>query len=122
MDAAATALVAARQDPSSFQELTRLTQEPVLRAGASTDPNVLAGALSEALKDKEHQPVKIRAMGAPAIAKMVKATAQARALVAMRGEDLVLRSGYEDIMVPDTDNPGGEPVLRRAIILNASTM
>lgn len=77
-------------------------REKAIRVSARSDVEPLARAVSNALL--EHPKVQLRAMGAGAVNQAVKALAIARGFVALRGQDLVARPGFENTR--DNTRPG----------------
>jgi stage V sporulation protein S len=78
-------------------------REPVIKVSARSDITPLAGTMANALLDSNS--VKVRAIGAAAVNQAVKAAAKARGFVAQRGQDMVVRPGFEtthDISRPGT--------------------
>lgn len=71
------------------------TEEPFLKVGAGSNPQMVASAIAHALYDKRK--VMLRAVGAGAVNQSVKAIAIARGYVAPRGFDLTCRPGFANI-------------------------
>lgn len=69
--------------------------EAVLRVGAGSSVKDVAGSISQALLTTNK--VTLRAVGAGAVNQMVKAAAVARSYTALRGLDLVVRPGFENV-------------------------
>lgn len=74
-------------------------EEGILRIKNSSDPTVVAQAISNALYDG-HQVV-LRAIGAGAVNQAVKACAIARGYVAPRGLDLFVKPGFDTVHFKD---------------------
>lgn len=70
-------------------------EESVLRVGASSAVKEVAASISQALLVSNK--VTLRAVGAGAVNQMVKAAAVARSYTALRGLDLVVRPGFENV-------------------------
>jgi len=88
-------------DPSLIDETASTPDETVLRVSNTTDVKQLAASISFALQDSRR--VTLRAVGAAAVSQMAKAAAIARTYVAPRGVDLVVRPGFQTIMLPSLD-------------------
>jgi stage V sporulation protein S len=69
----------------------------VLKVSSKSKPNSVAGALANALKDK--QGVEIQAIGAGALNQAIKAVAIARGYVAPTGKDLICIPAFSDILI-----------------------
>lgn len=69
----------------------------VLKVSSKSKPNSVAGALANALKDK--QGVEIQAIGAGALNQAIKAIAIARGYVAPTGKDLICIPAFSDILI-----------------------
>lgn len=68
-----------------------------LKVGSKSNPNSVAGALANVLKDKSN--VEIQAIGAGALNQAIKAVAIARGFVAPSGKNLVCIPAFTDILV-----------------------
>lgn len=66
-----------------------------LKVGTKSDPNRVAGALANVLREKGN--VEIQAIGAGALNQAIKAIAIARGFVAPSGMDLVCVPAFTDI-------------------------
>ena len=69
----------------------------VLKVSTKSNPNSVAGALAEIIKEKNI--VEIQAVGAGAINQAVKAIAIARGFVAPSGRDIVCVPAFTDIEI-----------------------
>ncbi len=69
----------------------------VLKAGANSNPNSLAGAIAGVIREEKR--AVIQAVGASAINQAVKATAIARGFMAPSGYDLVSIPSFEEIEI-----------------------
>ena len=88
---------------STAVEVTADTnRESTIKVSARSDAKALAGTIATALLDQPR--VKMRAIGASAVNQSVKAVAIARGYVALRGQDLVMRPGFET--TTDISHPG----------------
>jgi stage V sporulation protein S len=90
------------------------TEEAVLRVRRDSNPHNVASAIAHAVY--AHKKVTIRAIGAAAVNQAVKATAIARTYVAQKGLDLSFRSGFQTVMMPNTETGVEEEI--SAVILN----
>jgi stage V sporulation protein S len=72
-----------------------LTEEPILRVSASSNPQSVASAIAHAIYEKHE--VKLRAVGAGAVNQAVKSIAIASGYVAPRGMVLSCRPGFATI-------------------------
>lgn len=68
-----------------------------LKVSSKSDPNRVAGALSNVLRDTDK--VEIQAIGAGALNQAVKAIAVARGFVAPSGKNLVCIPAFSDITI-----------------------
>src|SRR5699024_5972761 len=69
----------------------------VLKVSAKSNPNSVAGALANVLR--ENGSAELQAIGAGALNQAIKAVAIARGFVAPSGVDLVCIPAYTDIMI-----------------------
>ena len=69
----------------------------ILKVGSKSNPNSVAGALSNLLKEKNN--VEIQAIGAGALNQAIKAVAIARGFVAPSGLNLVCVPAFTDIVI-----------------------
>ncbi len=69
----------------------------ILKVGSKSNPNSVAGALSNLLKEKNN--VEIQAIGAGALNQAIKAVAIARGFVAPTGLNLVCIPAFTDIVI-----------------------
>ena len=69
----------------------------VLKVSTKSNPNAVAGALAEIIKEKNT--VEIQAVGAGAINQAVKAIAIARGFVAPSGKDIICIPAFTDIVI-----------------------
>lgn len=69
----------------------------ILKVGSKSNPNSVAGALSNLLKEKNN--VEIQAIGAGALNQAIKAIAIARGFVAPSGLNLVCIPAFTDIVI-----------------------
>lgn len=67
----------------------------VLRVKADSNVQALAGAIAHALYANHN--VTVRAIGAGAVNQMAKAVGAARAHVAPRGYDLIIKPGFQEV-------------------------
>lgn len=72
-----------------------MSPDDIIRVGGGSDPQGVAGAISNAFYDRHE--VTVRAVGAAAVNQAQKAIAIARGYVATRGLDLVERPGWTNI-------------------------
>ena len=68
-----------------------------LKVGTKSNPNSVAGALANVMRDKES--VEIQAIGAGALNQAIKAIAIARGFVAPSGDNLVVIPAFNDITI-----------------------
>ena len=68
-----------------------------LKVGTKSDPNRVAGALANVLREKGN--VEIQAIGAGALNQAIKAIAIARGFVAPSGKNLVCIPAFSDIII-----------------------
>ena len=68
-----------------------------LKVGSKSNPNSVAGALANLLKEKEN--VEIQAIGAGALNQAIKAIAIARGFVAPTGKNLICIPAFTDILI-----------------------
>lgn len=108
-----TASAAAPRTADEILIESKSSEETVLKVGTTSDVKQLASSISFATMDSKR--VVLRAIGASAVNQMIKACAIARTYVASRGVDLVVRPGFQEVDVPDVDNPT-EMVKRTAVI------
>lgn len=80
----------------------RTNRESAIKVAGKSDAKALARTVSNALMAEPK--VQMRAIGAGAINQAVKAAAIARGYVAQRGQDLVVRPGFET--TTDISRPG----------------
>ncbi|HLR01541.1 MAG TPA: stage V sporulation protein S [Virgibacillus sp.] len=73
----------------------------VLKVSAKSNPNSVAGALANVLR--EQGTAEIQAIGAGALNQSVKAVAIARGFVAPSGIDLICIPAFTDIMIEDEE-------------------
>lgn len=73
----------------------------ILKVSAKSNPNSVAGALANVLR--EQGKAEIQAIGAGAINQSVKAVAIARGFVAPSGVDLVCIPAFTDIVIDNED-------------------
>lgn len=73
----------------------------VLKVSAKSNPNSVAGALANVLR--ECGTVELQAIGAGAINQSVKAVAIARGFVAPSGVDLICIPAFTDIMIDNEE-------------------
>lgn len=73
----------------------------VLKVSAKSNPNSVAGALANVLR--EHGSAELQAIGAGAINQSVKAVAIARGFVAPSGVDLICIPAFTDILIDDEE-------------------
>lgn len=69
----------------------------ILKVGSKSNPNSVAGALSNLLKEKRN--IEIQAIGAGALNQAIKAVAIARGFVAPTGLNLVCIPAFTDIVI-----------------------
>ena len=75
-----------------------------LKVSSKSNPNSVAGALANAVR--EHDNVEIQAIGAGALNQAVKAVAIARGFVAPAGVDLVCIPAFAEVEVEGEDRTG----------------
>jgi stage V sporulation protein S len=68
-----------------------------LKVSSKSDPNRVAGALANVLRDKGN--VEIQAIGAGALNQAIKAVAIARGFVAPSGKNLICIPAFSDIII-----------------------
>lgn len=68
-----------------------------LKVSSKSNPNSVAGALANAIR--EHDTVEIQAIGAGALNQAIKAIAIARGFVAPSGKNLVCIPAFTDIVI-----------------------
>lgn len=73
----------------------------VLKVSAKSNPNSVAGALANVLR--ERGTAELQAIGAGAINQAVKAVAISRGFVAPSGVDLICIPAFTDIMIDDEE-------------------
>jgi len=73
----------------------------VLKVSAKSNPNSVAGALANVLRERGS--AEIQAIGAGAINQSVKAIAIARGSVAPSGADLICIPAFTDIVIDDEE-------------------
>lgn len=73
----------------------------ILKVSAKSNPNSVAGALANVLR--ERTTAEIQAIGAGAINQSVKAVAIARGFVAPSGVDLICIPAFTDIVIDNED-------------------
>ncbi len=73
----------------------------ILKVSAKSNPNSVAGALANVLRERGK--AEIQAIGAGAINQSVKAVAIARGFVAPSGVDLICIPAFTDIMIDDEE-------------------
>ena len=73
----------------------------ILKVSAKSNPNSVAGALANVLRDNGS--AELQAIGAGAINQSVKAVAIARGFVAPSGIDLVCIPAFTDIVIDDEE-------------------
>ena len=69
----------------------------ILKVSTKSNPNLVAGALVNILKEKEN--VEIHSIGAGALNQAIKAVAIARGFVAPSGKNLVCIPAFTDIII-----------------------
>ncbi|HIS28744.1 MAG TPA: stage V sporulation protein S [Candidatus Avamphibacillus intestinigallinarum] len=73
----------------------------ILKVSAKSNPNSVAGALANVLREKGS--AEIQAIGAGALNQSVKAVAIARGFVAPSGVDLICIPAFTDIMIEEEE-------------------
>ena len=73
----------------------------IIKVGSKSNPNSVAGALANILRDKES--VEIQTIGAGALNQGIKAVAIARGFVAPSGKNLICIPTFADIEVDGTE-------------------
>lgn len=73
----------------------------ILKVSAKSNPNSVAGALANVLR--ENGSAELQAIGAGAINQSVKAVAIARGFVAPSGVDLICIPAFTDIMIEEEE-------------------
>lgn len=88
-------------ESTKFDEdgITKTIEEgrAILKVSAKTPVASLAGAITKTLD--EVPIVELQAIGAGAVNQAVKGAAKSRGFIAMRGRDLILRPGFDDVMI-----------------------
>ena len=69
----------------------------MLKVGAKSNPNSVAGALANAMREKDT--IEIQAIGAGALNQAIKSIAIARGFVAPSGKNLVCIPAFTDITI-----------------------
>lgn len=72
-----------------------------LKVSSKSNPNSVAGALANAVR--EHDNVEIQAIGAGALNQAIKAIAIARGFVAPSGKNLVCIPAFTDIVIDEEE-------------------
>lgn len=72
-----------------------------LKVGAKSNPNSVAGAIANVIREKNN--VEIQAIGAGALNQAIKAIAIARGFVAPSGKSLVCIPAFTDIKIEDEE-------------------
>ena len=75
-----------------------------LKVSSKSEPNRIAGALANVLREKEN--VEIQAIGAGALNQAIKGIAIARAFVAPSGKNLVCIPAFSDIIIDGQERTG----------------
>ena len=75
-----------------------------LKVGTKSNPNSVAGALANVMRDKGS--VEIQAIGAGALNQAIKAVAIARGFVAPSGVDLVCIPAFAEVQVEGEERTG----------------
>lgn len=73
----------------------------IIKVGSKSNPNSVAGALANILRDKDS--VEIQTIGAGALNQGIKAVAIARGFVAPSGKNLICIPTFADIEVDGTE-------------------
>ena len=73
----------------------------IIKVGSKSNPNSVAGALANILRDKDS--VEIQTIGAGALHQGIKAVAIARGFVAPSGKNLICIPTFADIEVDGTE-------------------
>ena len=76
----------------------------MLKISSKSNPNSVAGALVEGLK--QHKKVEMQAIGAGAVNQAIKAIAIARGFVAPSGIDLICIPAFAEVDVDDVKRTG----------------
>lgn len=75
-----------------------------LKVSSKSEPNRIAGALANVLREKEN--VEIQAIGAGALNQAIKGIAIARGFVAPSGKNLVCIPAFSDIIIDGQERTG----------------
>ncbi len=75
-----------------------------LKVSSKSEPNRIAGALANVLREKEN--VEIQAIGAGALNQAIKGIAIARGFVAPSGKNLVCIPAFSDIVIDGQERTG----------------
>lgn len=90
-------IVAKDEDESDIFNLRPPAQvRDVMRVGAASPPQAVASSIQRSIFDESHLPT-IRAIGAGAVAQACKGIAIARGHVAVRGLDLGVAIGFDNV-------------------------
>lgn len=81
-----------------------------LKVGAKSNPNSVAGALANVIREKGN--VEIQAIGAGALNQAIKAVAIARGFVAPSGKNLVCIPAFTDIKIDEEQRTAIKLILK----------
>ena len=73
----------------------------ILKVSTKSNPNLVAGALVNILKEKEN--VEVHSIGAGALNQAIKAVAIARGYIAPSGKDIYCIPAFSDILIEGED-------------------
>ena len=82
----------------------------ILKISSKSNPNAVAGAIAELLK--ENSKIEMQAIGAGAVNQAVKAVAIARGFIAPMGVDLVCIPAFAEVEVEGEDRTGIKFILK----------
>lgn len=82
----------------------------ILKISSKSNPNAVAGAIAELLK--ENSKIEMQAIGAGAVNQAVKAIAIARGFIAPMGVDLVCIPAFAEVEVEGEDRTGIKFILK----------
>ena len=72
-----------------------------LKVGTKSNPNSVAGALANALREKDN--IEMQAIGAGALNQAIKAVAIARGFVAPSGKNIVIIPAFTNILIDNEE-------------------
>lgn len=96
---------------SDLVEAPSVSDAKVFRVGSGTEAKALGSAITHALQHRDE--VALRAVGANAVNRAVKATAIARGFMAQRGSDLCVVPSFTTVPLRDIEGTAVVLVVRR---------